>query len=396
MTTRIEWVEDLARFEALALPWDALAASQRTPLLLSHAWFSAWWRWFGEGRLQTCVLWQDERMTAAFPLALQGGELRPLASNHGDFLVPLAASPEDLDRLIEAVLAHRFAAFVYVGMPREHPVAAALARRGARHLRIERSVDPDSVIDLPASFAEYEKTLSHNARGQINKFRRRLAKDHALSVRAVEPPADLERELAAALAIEASGWKGEEGTAIASSAASEGFYRTVCAAFAKRGGLRLSFLEVDGRPVAFDLAVLDGSWLYSLKMSYTPEFEEYSPGILLRADVIRRCCELGLAANDLGGGGSGSRTKRRFRTRTLEATELRLFPRRPAGLARYLRQRARLDLQAWIAADPRRKRLNTRFWRWLRRRFAGLRRAGSEIAVARRGARDESESDGGA
>ena len=396
MTSRVEWVEDLARFEALAAPWDALAASQRTPLLLSHAWFAAWWRWFGEGRLQTCVLWQDERILAVFPLSLQRGELRPLASNHGDFLVPLAASPEDLEHLVEAVLAHRFAAFVYVGVPREHPVATLLARRGARHLRIERSVDPDSVIDLPQSYAEYEKTLSHNARGQVNKFRRRLAREHELLVRAVEPPEDLERELAAALALEASGWKGEEGTAIASSAASEGFYRTICAAFAARGGLRLSFLSVDGQPIAFDLAVLDGNWLYSLKMSYAPEFEEYSPGILLRAEVIRRCCELGIAANDLGGGGSGGRTKRRFRTRTLEATELRLYPRRPAGVARYLRQRARLGLQAWIAADPRRKRLSTSFWRWLRRRFARLRRTGSELAVARRGARDEIEPGEGA
>jgi CelD/BcsL family acetyltransferase involved in cellulose biosynthesis len=391
MTTRVEWVEDPARFEALAAPWDALAASQRTPLLLSHAWFSAWWRWFGEGRLQTCVLWQGERMVAAFPLLLQRGELRPLASNHGDFFVPLAASPEDLERLVEAVLAHRFAALVYVGMPREHPVAAVLARRGAGYLRIERGVDPDSVIDLPATFAEYEKSLSHNARGQINKFRRRLAKDHTLAVRAVEPPQDLERDLAAALAIEASGWKGEEGTAITSSAASEGFYRTICAALAARGGLRLSFLDVDGRPIAFDLAVLDGNWLYSLKMSYAPELEEYSPGILLRAEVIRRCCELGIAANDLGGGGSRGRTKQRFRTRTIEAAELRLFPRRPAGVARYLRQRARLGVQAWIAADPRRKRLNAGFWRFLRRRFAGLRRAGSELAVARRGARDGSD-----
>jgi len=389
MTTRVEWVEDPARFEALAAPWDALAASQRTPLLLSHAWFSAWWRWFGEGRLQTCIVWEGQRMTAAFPLLLQRGELRPLASTHGDFLVPLAASPEALERLVEAVLAHRFAAFVYVGMPREHPVAAALARLGARHLRIERGVDPDSVIDLPPSFAEYEKSLSHNARGQINKFRRRLAKDHALSVRAVEPPQDLERDLAAALAIEASGWKGEEGTAITSSVASEGFYRTICAALAARGGLRLSFMDVDGRPIAFDLAVLDGNWLYSLKMSYAPELEEYSPGILLRAEVIRRCCELGIVANDLGGGGSRGRTKQRFRTRTIEAAELRLFPRRPAGVARYLRQRARLGVQAWIAADPRRKRLNAGFWRFLRRRFAGLRRAGSELAVARRGARDE-------
>jgi hypothetical protein len=171
MTTRVEWVEDPARFEALAAPWDALAASQRTPLLLER------------------------------------GELRPLAM-----------SPEALER--------------------------------------PRRASPST----------------------------------------------------------------------------------------RRTGSRLSFLDVDGRPIAFDLAVLDGATLYSLKMSYAPEFEAYSPGSLLRAEVIRRCCELGIAANDLGGGGSRGRTKQRFRTRTIEAGELRLFPRRPAGVACYRRQRAGLGL----------------------------------------------------
>jgi CelD/BcsL family acetyltransferase involved in cellulose biosynthesis len=51
--------------------------------------------------------------------------------------------------------------------------------------------------------------------------------------------------------------------------------------------LRLAFLRLDGRPIAFHFTIEDGGSAYQLKGGYEPEFRELAPGQLLVQDMIR-------------------------------------------------------------------------------------------------------------
>jgi hypothetical protein len=89
------------------------------------------------------------------------------------------------------------------------------------------------------------------------------------------------------LSLEASGWKGRNGTAIASRADSTAFYRTLVRNLADQNQLEWHTMRVDGRLVAAEIGIPCGSALILLKTAYDEDFAECRPGSLLNAEVIR-------------------------------------------------------------------------------------------------------------
>src|SRR5439155_10777058 len=75
----------------------------------------------------------------------------------------------------------------------------------------------------------------------------------------------LEDLLSEGFRLEGSGWKERAGTAILSDPTVEGFYRAVARWASQRGWLRLAFLRLDGRAIAFDICLEQGGAVYVLK-----------------------------------------------------------------------------------------------------------------------------------
>ncbi len=94
--------------------------------------------------------------------------------------------------------------------------------------------------------------------------------------------------------LESSGWKAESGTSILSSPETQAFYREVAAWAAGRGILRLAFLRVDGRPLAFQLGFEDGGAYYFMKGGYDPEQRQFAAQKLLVQAVLERAFASGL------------------------------------------------------------------------------------------------------
>ena len=80
------------------------------------------------------------------------------------------------------------------------------------------------------------------------------------------------------LRIEASGWKGEEGTALASNSSTKAFYKSLIRESAKAGKARFLSLKLDGQPIAMLSDIQSGQFVYSYKTAYDDAFSSYSPG----------------------------------------------------------------------------------------------------------------------
>ncbi len=101
--------------------------------------------------------------------------------------------------------------------------------------------------------------------------------------------------------MEASGWKGQEGTAIISNAASETLYRGFAREASQQGWLRLYLLELDGRVIAGQLATSLGGEMFLLKTGFDEARATLSPGFLLTAEVISHAIAEGLRGVDMQG-----------------------------------------------------------------------------------------------
>ncbi len=107
--------------------------------------------------------------------------------------------------------------------------------------------------------------------------------------------------LAEFLALEASGWKGARGTAVAADPRTRRFYERLVEVAAARGWLALRSLDLDGRPVAMHLGLVYRGTYYLPKPAYDEALGPCSPGQLLFREVVAECEARGLAALDFLG-----------------------------------------------------------------------------------------------
>jgi CelD/BcsL family acetyltransferase involved in cellulose biosynthesis len=101
------------------------------------------------------------------------------------------------------------------------------------------------------------------------------------------------------LRLEASGWKGRAGTALAAEPAREGFARNFLLSLADAGRLVVDRISMGDRPVAMLVQIRDGTRLHAWKIAHDEAFEAYSPGAQVARAAMRATLD--------GAGASGIR-----------------------------------------------------------------------------------------
>ena len=121
--------------------------------------------------------------------------------------------------------------------------------------------------------------LNSKRRSNLRRQRRQL-EEQVGEIEVADRP-DTEDAMAAFLRLEASGWKGKGGTALASDSGSTSLFRTLCAGFGADGRLRFRSLEAAGRPIAMSCEITAGDTLFGFKSAYGEGLSKYSPGLQL-------------------------------------------------------------------------------------------------------------------
>jgi CelD/BcsL family acetyltransferase involved in cellulose biosynthesis len=293
--------------DTLAALWDVLAAKSGNPIQ-QYAWARAWVETFGaDYDVQIVVAGARQEPSALAPLVRRrdddGARLELLGVSElhevTDFLY---ADSSAVASLTEALQELRFALFLE-RIPADAPSVAALRRsyRG-RGLVICRALAGCPWIPLDASWVHPEQHLNPGRRSDLRRAGRVAERMGPLSFTVSSPtPAELEPLLDEAFRVEAAGWKGCEGTALATDARRGLFFRRYAAAACQNGILRLSFLRIDGRAVAMQLAVECGARFWLLKTGYDEEFARCSPGQLLILHTVRYAAARGLRAYEFLG-----------------------------------------------------------------------------------------------
>lgn len=165
-------------------------------------------------------------------------------------------------------------------------IAAALSRRCAAE---GRGLLPANAFERAATRPGEEGAepqLSASRRKSLRKARKNLDKLGEVLVERLEPSGDLESWLSAFLAMENTGWKREEGSAILCCENETQLYQTITRdAFAK-GNLNFSRLCVDGKPIAYTLDITAAPLGYCLKSAIDQDYRKYSPGVLMELETL--------------------------------------------------------------------------------------------------------------
>lgn len=127
---------------------------------------------------------------------------------------------------------------------------------------------------------------SHHYR-EFRRLWRKLAEKGALEHRIARAPEEIRHATEAFLALEASGWKGRERTAMAIDRFRAAFAREAIDRLSEQDCCRIHELVLDGRIVASLIVFIEAGVAYTWKTAYDENFSAYSPGTLLMIEVTK-------------------------------------------------------------------------------------------------------------
>ena len=134
------------------------------------------------------------------------------------------------------------------------------------------------------------------------------------------------------LCLEASGWKGRAGTALATVESHRCFFESMAEEGFRRNRLLLSALRLDGQMIAGRAAVRAGSGSYLLKIAYDENYAKFSPGILLELEVIKHSARSVAEWTDSSTAPENALYKMLWRERRVIESRLVAPGRAPGGL----------------------------------------------------------------
>ena len=283
--------------------WDALSqrASEPNPFFASWYLLPSLRAIDPQGKIRVFRFEQDDRLAGLVPLSAEQRYYRwpfPHLRNwvHANCFVgaPLVAKGSE-HAFWRALFAHAdeargAALFLHLGhIPLSgalhDALIAVLTEQDRYHALVHRedramlgsSLGPDAYL---------EAALSAKKRKELRRQHLRLSELGALAVERRDDAAGIGEWTAAFLTLEASGWKGQAGSALASSPATTALFTDALAASATRGQLERLTLTLDGAPIAMLASFLAAPGAFSFKTAFDERYARYSPGVLLQRENL--------------------------------------------------------------------------------------------------------------
>lgn len=281
-------------FDDLRDEWQELAEAGQN-VFSTHAWATVWWRQFGRGRRPLVAQFRDRRgsLVAIVPLYLATERplrmLRFVGHGPGDQLGPVCA-PSDRPRVGHALARSLdrgelpWDVFLGEQLPGDEAWASllgarTLARDGYPVLRFAHS---DWEVYLASRSASFRK--------EARRAERRLVREHKVAYRLTESAATLEQDLDALFALHRMRWSDDESPF----GSQEQFHRAFAAEALERGWLYLSFLEIDGAPVAGWYGFRFAGVQFHYQSGRDPAWDDASVGYVLVTHSVREALEDGM------------------------------------------------------------------------------------------------------
>ncbi len=316
-------VEAIVRLEP---EWRELMARSRARFMAGPTWQRAYAEAFGTNP-EVRALYSGSKL-AAVGVFESSGHTRSFAENLHFPVCDVAIDwsiPDIADALIDAwtdgapelclsrlPITERFARTLEWHAERRVPHVVTTAQHG------------DASISLRGGVAGIERRLSPMTRRDARTKEKRLTALGNVSFEALGVDAPVsDASLQEAFELEASGWKGREGSPISADPITKRFYESLFRYGAAHHEMALYVIKLDGRIVAFDLDTRNNGRIDLLKTGYDESLSKASPGNVLRWHILESEAQRGEI--DTYHLGRPSDWKMRWATKVSDVGSLQLY-----------------------------------------------------------------------
>jgi CelD/BcsL family acetyltransferase involved in cellulose biosynthesis len=300
-------------FQALEREWNSLVTSANDCLFFRHEFLRIWLESFAPSESIETLTGRapDGRLVAALPLLRERGSIRgipmrqliAMANDHSCRFDMIAEDPAvageaffdyleaqdnwDLLRMGDVPEGGQAWHIYQAATARGYPVGVWESQRSP-------------FLELPATESDLQGRVSSQLRSNARRRQRQLEKRGAFGFEALDSD-NLAPLLDDFFAVERSGWKGRDGTAVVLDNQTRAFYTQLADVAAKHGWLSLYRLTIDGATIAFQYGLTYNGGYLLPKLAFREEYSEFSPGLVLMHEVLRHCISRNLTHIDFLG-----------------------------------------------------------------------------------------------
>lgn len=317
---KIEEIRDTGEFMKLAGFWNnLLSKSAADTIFLTWEWVSNWWQVYSHNKELYVLTLKDNESTliGIAPLYIRKNKiLKGFPVNGVQFLgTGEDVSPDYLDFIIlQGRESEALDAFIRHLASKDQWDVLNLTDMLSTSCNIDFLAEPAKnsgftirqsecatcpYIVLPSSWEEYVGTLSANARYNVKRRIKNIERDFKTRYFVWEDFERLDDAMERLAQLHNKRWEEKECRHSFSSNEYVSFHKAVAKDFAKQGWLHLSCLELNGEIVGMLYDYRYGDKISYYQAGFDPAFHKYSPGLVLRAYVIRRAIEGGMKEIDL-------------------------------------------------------------------------------------------------
>jgi CelD/BcsL family acetyltransferase involved in cellulose biosynthesis len=290
-------IRSVEELDSLKGEWDSLAPSFASPLF-DHDWFATAARVLHQASdLRVFTVREDGRLVGVAPLVIdrsRGYRLTMIGSR--TLYEPsgwIFESPRALSQLGRAVAGYGEC----VALPRS-PLGCKVGPTLARELKrravvVCRTPSATYGVETTGQWDSYLRAMAGKRRSRLANLRERAEREHGVwdfSMRDAAP-GEVESLIEMLIKVEGSGWKAQNGSALARRPDLQAFFIAYGRRAAERGRLRVSALRFGSAVAAMELAVEAYGRLWSLKIGYDEVFGGVAPGLQLAHATIQAAFE---------------------------------------------------------------------------------------------------------
>ena len=239
------------------------------------------------GLLPVVSAWRAYRIP--IPALVSADAYGPL----GTALLDQHAADEAVRRMLRQAREAGLRALILRDIPLQGPALAAFTRGLAADGLTPRVLQSRDRAGLDATRDAEEllrDALGSKKLKELRRQRNRLAEHGEVTFTVARRPDEIARALEIFLALEASGWKAQRGTAMSQHGGDLRFIRRATADLSAHRQCEIATLMAGTTPVASGLVLRHLDRAYWFKLGFDEQFARMSPGVQLALDLTRHLC----------------------------------------------------------------------------------------------------------
>lgn len=292
-----------ASCEKFVAEWQALVARTGEPNPFFEPWFllPSLARLDPKGRVEIAAYYLGGELTALAPLTLSSNYYGYPLPHWEIWLHPNAFCGSPLIargferhfwRALTGQLGHEQDGALFLHLPQiavDSPGYCALQAEISSHDRpfaTVGSVERAMLRSNLSAEAYFEDAMPNKKRKELRRQAKRLGEEGTVTFERQGDEIDVAAWSAEFLALEKAGWKGDEGSSLASDAATASLFEEALLGAAASGKLERLTMRIDGRPIAMLANFITPPGAFSFKTAFDEDYARFSPGVLLQKENL--------------------------------------------------------------------------------------------------------------